>query len=104
MVGVMENALFMVVAVGACVWYQKNSTILPSASYEALPSRVIELTGRVMDTLPPPLDAGAILPPPVATAVVNVVRLVVPQPVLTPLAFLGAIYQLYKVFALKLIA
>ena len=103
-VGVIENALLMVTATGACVWYQKNSTILPSGSYEALPSRVTALTGRVIDTLPPPFETGDILAPPVATAVVNVVLLVVPQAVFTPLAFLGAIYQLYRVLALKFIA
>jgi len=34
-------------------------------------------------------------------AVVNVVALVVPQPVAAPFAFLGAIYQLYNVEAVK---
>ena len=52
----------------------------------------------------PAFDTGDILPPPVATAVVNVVLLVVPQAVLAPLAFLGAIYQLYSVFAVKVVA
>ena len=58
----------------------------------------------MIDVLLPALDTGDILAPPVATAVVNVVLLVVPQAVLTPLAFLGAIYQLYRVLALKFIA
>ena len=40
----------------------------------------------------------------IATAVVNVVLLVVPQAVLAPLAFLGAIYQLYRVLAVRLVA
>jgi hypothetical protein len=37
-------------------------------------------------------------------AVVNAVALVVPHVVAAPLAFLGAIYQLYKVEAVKLVA
>lgn len=52
----------------------------------------------------PALDTGGRLPPPVATAVVNVVLLVAPQAVLAPLAFLGAIYQLYNVLAVKPVA
>ena len=51
--------------------------------------------------LPPLLDTGDRLPPPVAVAVVNVVLLVEPHDVLAPLAFLGAIYQLYNVLAVK---
>ena len=39
-----------------------------------------------------------------ATAVVNVVVLDAPQPVATPTAFLGAIYQLYNVPAVNPLA
>ena len=57
-----------------------------------------------MDTLLPALDTGAILPPPVAAAVVKVVVLVAAHAVLGPYAFLGAIYQLYSVPAVNPVA
>ena len=78
--------------------------MLPSGSYEAVPFSVAVLTGNVMIIFVPPLAAGGWLPPPVAAAVVNVVLLVAPQAVLAPLAFLGAIYQLYNVPAVKPVA
>ena len=57
-----------------------------------------------MVVLPPLLDTGDRLPPPVAVAVVNVVLLDVAQVVATPPAFLGAMYQLYTVPAIKPVA
>jgi hypothetical protein len=47
-----------------------------------------------MEVLLPAFDTGDMFAPPVATAVVNVVLLVVPQAALAPFAFLGAMYQL----------
>ena len=60
--------------------------------------------GNVIAVLPPLLDTGAWLPPPVAVAVVNVVLFAVAQVVATPPAFLGAMYQLYTVPAVKPVA
>ena len=57
-----------------------------------------------MVVLPPLLDTGDRLPPPVAVAVVNVVLFAVAQVVAAPPAFLGAMYQLYKVPAVKPVA
>ena len=55
-------------------------------------SSVDPLAGDVLIT-----QAGSTI----TAAVVNVVTLVVPQVVAAPLAFLGAIYQLYDVAAVK---
>ena len=60
--------------------------------------------GNVIAVLPPLLGTGARLPPPVAVAVVNVVLLAVAQVVAAPPAFLGAMYQLYNVPAVKPVA
>jgi hypothetical protein len=51
----------------------------------------------MMNALIPASATGARLPPPVAAAVVKLVLSVAPQVVLAPAAFLGAIYQLYRV-------
>jgi len=60
--------------------------------------------GNVIAVLPPLLDTGDRFPPPVAVAVVNVVLLAVAQVVAAPPAFLGAMYQLYNVPAVKPVA
>ena len=66
---------------------------------EALPSSVTELAGNTIVTSLPALDTVAAV-----AAVVNVVLLELTQFVATPVAFLGAIYQLYVVDAVKPLA
>ena len=65
---------------------------------EALPSSVTELVGSVIVTSLPALDTV-----PAVAAVVKLVLLAM-QPVAAPKAFLGAIYQLYVVDAVKPVA
>ena len=57
---------------------------------------VVPLTGELLVAQP---GTGT-----TTAAVVNVVLLETSQPVAGPLAFLGTIYQLYKVEAVKLVA